>query len=321
MATPQYVRRIARLPEVFARLASYPHGVSLRVLANEVGVDHDELRDDLLTYFATDLLGLSRPHALQFRGSDGDDDIDPNDASIVQLVDPPDDLGVELLDASELALVYTAAMGALELDPDDTDLLAAINVIAETLYGGSVAAPQPWRPPHLDTLQAAATDHRAVRIVYSRQWRVGVTERVIHPYRLMQTSVRGWEVDAGPVQHDGSIRSFLLTGIREVEVLDEIFESPADLRTLLDAQRSTSTVRLVLPHDARWALDEYAEAHYVVDDTDDTIEVDAELLPPVAWRVGLLMLAGGVDVRVPEPASLIAEGPGLARQLLEHHRR
>jgi hypothetical protein len=36
--------------------------------------------------------------------------------------------------------------------------------------------------------------------------------------------------------------------------------------------------------------------------------------------VGLLTLAAGVDARVLSPASLIAAGPEIAAELLEHHR-
>ena len=51
-----------------------------------------------------------------------------------------------------------------------------------------------------------------------------------------------------------------------------------------------------------------------------TTTLDLDLLPPVEHRVGLLLLIAGDDAQVLEPAGLIAAGPKLAAELLEHHR-
>ena len=76
-----------------------------------------------------------------------------------------------------------------------------------------------------------------------------------------------------------------------------------------------------VPHRARWAADVYAEQVRVVDDDELTVTLDLDLLPPVERRVGLLMLAAGVEARVIKPARLVASGPALAAELLEHHLR
>ena len=69
------------------------------------------------------------------------------------------------------------------------------------------------------------------------------------------------------------------------------------------------TVRVQIPYDALWAADFFAEqVRNVADDAvGATLELD--LLPPVAQRVGLLLLAAGEEARVLEPAGLIAAGP------------
>ncbi|HEY0890263.1 MAG TPA: WYL domain-containing protein [Nocardioides sp.] len=327
-ASPKYVARIVRLLDVFEQLKAHPHGVPLRRLAEECGIPADELREDLLAYYTADpgdwLLGLTRRHVLEWSSSDTDpEDIDPRDAAVVRLIDEPSDLGVEYLSADELALVYTAAVAALDLaGPDGDDPLEeAIDVIVDTMFGsGGPAGPPGWRPPYLVDLQRASTERRKVRIVYSRQWEAGVFEKVVEPWRLVQTSVRGWEIDAGPVGDNGTLRSYLLSNVRSVEVLDETFEPPGDADRLLAAQRRTTSVRMELPHQARWSLDEYAESSAVIADADETFIADLELLEPVGWRVGLLMLAGGDGTRVLSPAGLVSEGPALARRLLDHHR-
>lgn len=323
---PRYAARFARLPEVLEVLLAHPGGVPLARLAAEVRVPTEELREDLLAFFTADLvsddpmLGLWRPPVLEFLGADGDADIDPRDADIVRVVSdrPTEELGVEYVDASELALVHTAALALHDVDPDD-DLAAAIDVLTETMVGtpGGQESPPPWNRP-LRPLQEAQRHRRAVRIVYSRTWQHGVSTRVIHPYRLVQTR-RGWEVDAGPPDSAGRLRTFLLSGIREAEVLAEGFDLPEQLAGMLDAQRATTTVRMVLPHASRWAADVYAESATVVRADEDDVELLLELLPPLADRVGMLLLVSGVDAFVLDPPELANAGAVLAEELLLHH--
>jgi proteasome accessory factor C len=325
VSTPRYAVRVARLPQVFEMLAAHPDGVPLATLAEEVGVPAKELREDLLAFYSADLvgkdpmLGLWRPDVLEFLGPEGDD-ADPAEAEVVRIVNerPADELGVEYVDASELAMVYTAALALYDIEGGE-DLGAAIDVLTETLMGEPGGQPEPvaWNRP-LRPLQEAVKRRRAVRIVYSRTWQHGVSTRVIHPYRLMQTR-RGWEVDAGPPDSAGGLRTFLLSGIRDVEVLEEDFELPEELPGMLEAQRATSTVRVVLPHAARWAADMYAERVTVVRADEDDAELDLELLPPLVDRVGMLLLAAGPDAFVVEPPELQVAGVELAEELLIHH--
>ena len=322
MAAPKYAQRIARLPQVFEELAAHPAGVPLADLAARFGVPTTELREDLLAFFTADLaglMGLSRPSVLEFLSAEGDDE-DPLDAEIVRIIDerPTEELGVEYVDASELALIYTAARALLEIDPDDEALAGAIDVLTETMTGKPLAhdgAPLGMLAPLQDAVQAC----KRVMISYSRSWHAGVVERTIEPYRLVQTR-RGWEVDAGPPDEGGNLRTYLLSNVRSCEVLPETFEAPAELESLLERQRTTSTVRVRLPHDARWAADMYAEQAAVVADDEASVTLDLALLEPVERRVGLLLLAAGPDACVLDPSGLIASASALARELLEHHR-
>ena len=322
---PNYVARIARLPRVFERLAAHPDGLPLADLAADLDVPVAELRDDLLAFYTADvssdwLLGLTRPDVLEFLGADGDD-VDPNEAEVVRFVEETGELGVEYVDAAELALVHTAALALLDMEPDNADLASAIEALTETMLGvpGDLPQAPDWNRS-LPLLQEARESRRAARIVYSRAWSPGVSEREIEPYSLVQTR-RGWEVDAGPPDAHGRLRTYLLSNIREVRLLDRTFDVPADLPALLDAQRTTTTVRVLLPQDARWAADFYAERVRFVSDDEQEVVVDVDLLPPLERRVGMLLLAAGPTAFVVEPAELQDAGVVLAEELLVHHAR
>lgn len=322
---PKYAARVGRLPKVFELLAAHPNGVPLDTLADEVGAPADELREDLLAFYSADLvegdplLGLSRPTVLEFLGGDGDE-ADPRRAEVVRISDEhaADEIGVEYVDASELALVHTAALALNAVEPDP-DLAAAIDVLTETMFGESAGVPElPDWNRQLPRLQSAQQRRNVVRIVYSRAWEHGLTPKAIHPYRLVQTR-RGWEVDAGPPDDHGRLRTFLLSGIRDIEVLEETFDLPEGLPDLLQQQRATTRVRVCLPHDARWAADMYAERVSVVDADEETVSLDLDLLEPLDRRVGMLLLAAGPDGFVVQPEEFHHSGAVLAEELLTHH--
>lgn len=319
---PKYVARFARLPQVFERLAREPDGVSLAVLAEEFHTSVDELREDLLAFYTAEdvqLLGLSRPDVLEFLGPDGRED-EPNRAEVVRMVaQSPSELGVEYVDAGELGLVFAAAIALLDTEPDNAELGAAIDVLAETMFGDASVVPdvRSWNRL-LPVLRQARDERRAARIIYSRAWVQGVTDREIEPYRLVQTR-RGWEVDAGPPDENGRLRTFLLSNIRSAEVLERTFDLPDDVADRLAAQRATTTVKVALPQAARWAADFYAEQVVVEEDDEEMAGIVLELLPPVEERVGLLLLAAGPEAFVVSPPELESAGVVVAETLLVHH--
>jgi proteasome accessory factor C len=141
--------------------------------------------------------------------------------------------------------------------------------------------------------------------------------RVIDPYRVVSTR-RGFEVDAGPLDRDGALRTFLISGIRDLDVLDETFERPEDLDARIAASRALTQVRVVVPRDRLWAVGRFAEQTRVVA-ADEHLEVEADVLPPVAERVGLMMTTAGPGAFVVEPAWLAEAGPATASALLDHH--
>lgn len=326
MAVPKFVQRIARLPEVLTLLAGYPEGLPLHTVAEQLGVDVETLREDLVTYVGLDSWGwdfdLFKRPAIEFvqpESDDGGTESERSEATVVRLVSEgrQDLLGADYLSAGDLAVLYTAGMALLESDPADEDLACALELIAETMYGAPTTQPEvgPWNRL-VAPLRQAEEQHRRVRIVYSRSWREGVSERVIEPLRLVQTR-RGWEVDAGPVEYNGTLRTFLLSNIRSVEVLNETFEEPAGVARLLEKQRETKKVRVDLAQDARWAVSLYAERHHVVEEDPDRFDAELELLEPVTQRLALLMLASGSRSRV--PAEYVGGASAVINDLIAHH--
>jgi hypothetical protein len=325
MSTPKYVQRFARLPAVFERLQRHPEGLSLETLAADFDTTVAALREELLAFYTADIGGrwlLTRPEVLEFLGPDGDTE-DPGTAGIVRIVaEVPADIGVEYVDAGELGLAYTAARALLETEPDNVELTEAIDVLTETMFGpsavgASTPAVRSWNRL-LPVFRKALAEQTAVRIVYSRAWHPGVTEREIEPYQLVQTR-RGWEVDAGPADADGRLRTFLLSNIRSAEAVERTFDRPDDVAELLAAQRATTRVRVLLPQSARWAADFYAEEVTLVEDDETDVVVDLDLLPPVDGRVGRLLLAAGPLATVIDPPHLDSAGVVAAEELMMHH--
>ena len=326
MSTPKYVERFARLPKVFERLQRHPDGLPLEELAADFDIPVQALREELLAFYTADIGGrwlLTRPEVLEFLGPDGDTE-DPGTAGVVRVVaEVPADIGVEYVDAGELGLAYTAALALLETEPDNEELGQAIDVLTETMFGPS-AAPGEATPAVpswnrlLPVFREALAAGRAVRIVYSRAWHPGVTEREIEPYQLVQTR-RGWEVDAGPVDEEGRLRTFLLSNIRSAQIVERSFTAPGDVADRLAEQRATTRVRVLLPQSARWAADFYAEQVTLVEDDEEDVVVDLDLLPPVERRVGRLLLAAGPLATVVDPPELDSAGVVLAEELMVHH--
>ena len=163
---------------------------------------------------------------------------------------PPRSSGWSTSTPAELGLVYSRSAGpSLDIDPDDAgpagrDRCPHRDHVRHVAGGrarrDSLETSGPRRgTPRSSPSRPRSSRHHKVRIVYSRAWFEGVTERTIEPYRLVKTR-RGWEVDAGPPDSEGRLRTFLLPHIRECDVLDETFEPPADLDDLLAAQRTTT---------------------------------------------------------------------------------
>ena len=313
----------ARIHRVMAILTSHPEGLSLDAVAAELGVPSATLRREILEYFATDipaemLMGLNRADTIEFLAADGAE-ADPHQAPVIRAVceRPEAELGVEYLRADDLVALYEAASGLAELEPDNVALAHAVEVLADTFLARS-ATTSPDRGESTASLLRDAMDRRQpVRITYSRAWRPGVSQRDIHPYALHHTA-RGWEVDAGPLI-DGRTRTYIVARISACELLSGEFDRPVDAEQLIERDRAPVSVDLSLPQGSHWVADRFAESTRVLTADSDDLLIRVELLPPIAERVGLILLIAGPEAFVMEPASVVDAGADLARQLLVHH--
>ena len=266
-------------------------------------------------------MGLSRPGVLGFFGPDGAL-ADPNDAEIVKVLDArgADELGVEYVDASELALIYTAARALQEIDGRPGPRRSRRRARRDDVRRQSDRRSDARRRGtgcSSRSRSAARAGGRAHRLL-PRLGRRGPRARSSSLTGWSQTG-RGWEVDAGTSEQRGEAAHLHRRQLREAELFDETFELPEEMPQLLEAKRATSRVRVELPQSGRWAADMYAESVTVVDDQETTAVLDIDLLPPLEHRLGLLLLAAGAEARVVEPVELGGAAANLAEKLLLHH--
>ncbi len=327
-----YATRLAALPKALSILELHPQGLPLTDLAEDLGLAPAELREVFMAYYLADLveLGSFGLPVVEFfapggreADAEGTGDLDdevPVGAQWVRVLgaDPERELGVDHLTGTQLAALHAAAVDLLALEPANDVLRAAVAAFESALE--PVDADGPDRPGTdiAQALHRAAEERRRVRLTYSRQWHPGTRDRMIEPYRLVRTR-RGWEVDAGPPDDVAPVRTYLVSGIVDLQVTDETFEPPPGLDDLLARNRTAEPVQLVVPQESRWAVERYAESTRVTDDDEGDVALTADLLPPVADRLGLLLLCCGPEAFVVAPASLADAGARTARQLLEHH--
>jgi predicted DNA-binding transcriptional regulator YafY len=316
----RYAERVASLSLALTVLELHPSGLPLAQLAAELGITTDALRETLLAYYVVDVAERAdfKLPVIEFVGSDGDDD--PASAEIVRVVspDPERELGVKHLSAEQLGALHAAGRDLLALEPENHVLRSAMQAFETSLWPVEASGRADVGAEIAADLNRAAQQHLRVRIVYARAWQPGESDRIIEPYRVLRTR-RGWEVDAGPVDGAGRIRTYLVSGIREISVLNETFERPEDVDGLIATQRTSASVELVVPQAGRWAVERFAEAVKLLDDDEESVKIRAALLPPVDQRVGLILISCGPDAFVTTPQDVLDAGASVALTLLNHH--
>lgn len=326
---PVFVRRFERVTHALRILTMHPDGLPLSRLAAELDVDEKTLREEIIAFYRADVdpafgPGPDRTVRIEFLGPDGGpDEVEPAEAEIVRAStdQPLAEIGVVHAPPAELANVYRAGQALLSLEPENAILEGALRALGDTMLRGIRPIDDYWKAELAATFINAIHDHRRVRISYTPVWRAeSGDDHVIAPYRLLRTR-RGWEVDAGVFTDDGElVASFLLSGIREAVELDETFERSADIDLRIAANRREHEVEVVVPQDARWVVDRFAEGADVLAEDEESVKLRARLLPPVERRLGVLMLVAGTDAFVTYPPDLDNAGRHLAKELLDHHR-
>lgn len=326
----RYVQRLGRIFEALQILDLYPQGVSVADLAGLLGCSGDELRVELAALNAGSELGPERaggfvvflgPGWEDAQQDDVDEDelyVEAENAVAVRLYGPDPRRGVGGLSVSELGAVWEAAEDLARAEPGNE---ALARVVAELRSRWLPGVTDVWRPGmagrFVQELSDAVSEHRRVWIRYERLWQPGVIERVIEPLELVRTH-RGFEVDAGPVDDEGSIRTYVVDEIRDLRVTSETFAPPPDAAHLCHTHRATTSVTVVVPRDREWTAEYLAEA-VVVEDRDDDVQLRLDLLEPVAQRVGLIVVQAGRDAFVGSPPALADAGAQVASRLWSHH--
>lgn len=322
---PVFVRRFERVTHALRILTMHPDGVPLGRLATELDIDEQTLRAEIVAFYCADSAasdpGPLRQVRIEFLDSRGEtDDVDPAVAELVRAStdQPAAEVGVLHTPPADLAHIYRAGQALLSLEPDNDVLDGALRTLGDTMLRGIRAIDDHWKAELAALLLGAIEQRRWVRVAYTPVWRDDSMEHRIAPYRLLRTR-RGWEVDAGMSADGRAVGSFLLTGIREATVLDETFEPPPEADDHRSGVRDGQQVELVVPQDARWAVDRFAESSELLDEDEESAKLRVRLLAPVERRLGVLLLAAGPLAFVTDPPELADTGRALARELLDHH--
>lgn len=155
----------------------------------------------------------------------------------------------------------------------------------------------------LETLRAAARDHRRVRIDYYAYGRDEHTQRVIDPYRV--TSDEGQWYTAAYCHLAGGDRLFRLDRISAAVPLDEHFDPRADLpsESVFSPGVTDPRVVLELAPEARWVAEYYPVEH--VEDRGDLLRVTLAVTAR-PWLERLLLRLG--------PSARVVDGPDELRR-------
>lgn len=324
MKNPQYVKRFVRITRAIETLTYYPDGMRLTDLADELGTDVDELREEIRAFYGADvsidLVGGYYEPVIEFIATPHSAELaDPETAPYVRLCDlRPPGVGTKYMSLAQLADLSRAGHDRAELEPDNDALREALDVLDNGILAGVNVGSTQWLIETARQLRQAVEQRRQMRITYARTWKAGVVDRVIMPYRLTHTR-RGWEVDAGVLGSD-DVRTYLVSGIQDLTLLDDTFEVPDDVASRIEENRRLQPVVIVVPHTARWAVEAYAESVDVLQEDETELKLRADLLPPADIRAGLMLVSAGPDAFILEPDDIVDAGIRLAESLLTHHR-
>lgn len=271
-------RILALIPYVLDR-----NGADVSEIIERFGYDEATLGRDLNTIFVCGLPGYG-PGDLMEAFIDGEEVI----------IDEADFFtkAPRLTPAEALGLLASGmtVIGAGESSPE---LRSAVEKLTHVLLPdaeSTLAVELLDESAHLGVLKEAVANNRPVRIVYRSVSREETTERVIEPWSVFATLGR-WYVTGHCRLVDGQ-RTFRIDRIKELEVLDDTFEPPAEIpRPEVGYHPAEGDISCVidLSRAARWVLEYYPVD--VIEEGDETTRIafhsaEAELPARLLVRLG-----------------------------------
>jgi hypothetical protein len=318
---PGFVHRYTRILDALEVLRHYPDGLPLAQLADELRTPVDDLRTEILAYYTAEpaVAEHYRLPGIAWLSPSGEEE-DPRTAEVIVLTEPGAlaELGAARLTVQDMAGIWRAGRVLLDYEPNNEALASALEVLAAEWLEGPEADAEPGAD-QVATIRGAIEQRRRLRFRYERQWRPGISDREIDPYRLSRTS-RGWELDAGPLDADGAPRTFLLANITsEVEVLSEHFAVPDGIERIIAANRAQLRVEVSLPQRVAWSVESQADASTPLRADEETVTDLVELSPPYPARLALILAPAMGEGMLMSHRELAPQINEHAARLLAHH--
>jgi len=175
--------------------------------------------------------------------------------------------------------------------------------------------------PTLNELRMAVREHRVVQMRYQSRGQDAPVTRQLEPYALVHRW--GWWYVVGYCQMRGALRTFRVDRIRQIHLLEERFEEPADFDIrvyLADNWQTQPAVRVRMrfaPEFARLTRDDRNDWQSLEEQEDGAVVVSFST-PDLIWAASTVLAYAGSAV-VLEPASLRAEVARRARRIIQDH--
>ena len=297
-------RILALIPYVLDR-----QGADVSEIMDRFGYNQEQLTRDLNTIFVCGLPGYGPGDLMEAYIDEDEVIIDAAEFfSKAPRLTPIEALGLlasgmTVIGSGEGSPALEAAVGKLsKVVMPDADTSLAVDVLDQSR--------------HVGTLRDAAAANRVVHIVYRSVGKEETTERDIQPWSVFVTMGR-WYVYGHCRLVDGQ-RTFRVDRIKELTVLEELFEAPDEIPTPgvgYSPSKDDVTSVIELAPEARWVL-EYYPVEVVRESAKGTRirfhSPDAEVPARLLLRLG----AQGRLVDGPEVAVRIEE---IGRSLLSRY--
>lgn len=309
-AADRLPRLLALVPYLLAR-----PGIRLGTVAEDFGVDPDQLRDDLNLLWVCGLPGYGPGDLIDLAWEEDDTLTVTHDAGIRRPLRLTTDEALALI----VALRTLADLPGLEGGDAISRALTKLEDAAGSAAAGSgrVTVRMEAEEATLAGVRRALDDHRALHLTYYTAGRDETTERTVDPMRLVLVEGRSY-LEAWCRRAEG-VRLFRLDRIDAWQVLQELASPPRHVQPL-DVRGGVfrpapdhELVVLRLAPAARWVADFYP-TESVAEHPDGALEVRLRAADR-SW-VRRLVLGLGAAVVVLEPESLASDVRAVARAAL-----